>query len=137
MKTKINKLIPYLNFEGNCEEALNYYKDILSGTVEILVRYDHSPIIVSDNFKDKVLHGRLTFGDLEIFASDIYPESPAKKNSSDVALSLEVSDVENGIKIFDLLAEAGTVLVPFKKQFWGGWHGSAIDKYGIRWMVNC
>lgn len=36
MKTKINKLIPYLNFEGNCEEALNYYKDILGGTVEIL-----------------------------------------------------------------------------------------------------
>lgn len=136
MKAKINKLTPYLNFDGNCEEALNYYKDILGGTVDILARYDNSAIVVTENFKNKVLHGRLTFGDLELFASDIFSEGHTGKNRRNIALSLEVPDVENGKKLFSRLAEAGKVGVPFEKQYWGGWHGNVTDKYGTRWMVN-
>lgn len=137
METKIKDLIPYLNFEGNCEEALNYYKDILGGRVEIQTRYDNPAMNAPEDYKNKVLHGRLYFGDKAIYASDIFPGKKAHKNSGDVQLSLDVSDPETGKKIFDQLAEGGKTGLAFEKQFWGDWHGNLTDKFGIRWMVNC
>lgn len=137
MEPKVTRLIPYLNFEGNCEEALNYYKDILNGRIEIQSRYDNPAMKAPENYKDKVLHGRLYFGDLVIYASDVFPGGTAQNGSGDVALSLDVADVATGKNVFDQLAADGKVHVPFEKQFWGSWHGNLTDKYGIRWMVNC
>lgn len=136
METKVNKLIPYLHFEGNCEEALNYYKDILGGKVDIQSRYDNPAMKAPEHYREKVLHGRLYFGDLAIYASDVFPGGQTQKSSGDVALSLDAPDAATGKKIFDRLAEGGKVGVPFEKQFWGDWHGNLTDKYGIRWMVN-
>jgi PhnB protein len=137
MGLKVTGLIPYLNFEGNCEEALNYYKDILNGTIEIRSRYDNPAMKAPENYKNKVLHGRLHFGDLLIYASDVFPGGKTQKSSGDVALSLDVPDPETGKKIFDQLAADGKAHVAFEKQFWGDWHGNLTDKYGMRWMVNC
>lgn len=137
MENKITNIIPYLNFEGNCEEALNFYQSVFGGRVEIQTRYDNPQMEAPENYKNKVLHGRLYFGNLAIYASDIFPGKKAAKNSGDVQLSLDVADIETGKKIFDQLAEGGKVGLAFEKQFWGQWHGNLIDKYGIRWMVNC
>ncbi|TAM97483.1 MAG: VOC family protein [Chitinophagaceae bacterium] len=137
MKDKITNIIPYLNFEGNCEEALNFYQSVLGGKVEIQSRYDNPAMSAPENYKNKVLHGRLYFSDLAIYASDIFPQTKAAKSSGDVQLSLDVTDPETGKKIFDQLAAGGKIGIAFEKQFWGQWHGNLIDKYGIRWMVNC
>lgn len=137
METKVNRLIPYLNFEGNCEEALNFYQTILGGSVEIQSRYDNPQMKAPEEYKNKILHGRLYFGDLAIYASDVFPGKKAYGNSGDVQLSLDVPDPETGKKIFDRLVAGGKVGVAFEKQFWGDWHGNLTDKYGIRWMVNC
>ncbi|MGH2645115.1 MAG: VOC family protein [Chitinophagaceae bacterium] len=137
MENNIQNLIPYLNFEGNCEEALNFYKTIFDGRVEIQSRYDNPQMKAPADYKNKVLHGRLYFGDLVIYASDIFPGKHASKNSGDVQFSLEVTDPGYGKNIFNQLAEGGKTGVAFEKQFWGQWHGNLIDKYGIRWMVNC
>ncbi len=129
----------YLNFCGNCEEALNHYAKVFDGKVTIVNRYDNPAMNAPKEFQDKVLHATLEFGGLTIMASDIMPRSPGEtgKGSGDAALSLDVSDSDSGKKIFDRLADGGKVGVPFQKQFWGAWHGNLRDKYGIRWMVNC
>lgn len=136
MEAKKHELIPYITFDGNCEEALNYYAGILGGTVEIQSRYDNPAMKAPENYRNKVLHARLHFNGLAIYASDGYPGSRAQKSSGDVALSLSFPDVETSKKVFDKLAAGGKVGIPFEKQFWGDWHGNLEDKYGIKWMVN-
>lgn len=130
------QLIPYLHFEGDCEEALNRYQEILGGEVEIQNRYDDPNMDAPDNYKDKVLHARFYFGENILMASDVLPGQSAEKSSGDVALSISVDDVDEAQAIFDSLAEDGSIGVAFEKQFWGDWHGNLTDRYGIRWMVN-
>lgn len=131
------KLVPYLSFQGNCEEALGFYNAILDGVVAIEQRYDIPEMQAPEEYRDKVLHASLQFGDNTILASDTFPGQTTKKTSGDVSLSVLIDDREKGRKIFDALAEGGTVHHVYEKQFWGDWHGSLTDKYGIHWMVNC
>lgn len=129
------KLIPYLNFQGNCEEALNTYKDIFGGEIDTVNRYDNPAMNAPDEYKDKILHARFHFGGNTIYASDVFPGSSIKKGG-DVAMSLSLSDLERANRIFDRLAEGGKIGVPFEKQFWGDRHGNLTDRFGIHWMVN-
>lgn len=129
-------LIPYLHFKGNCEEALNRYREILGGSVEVVNRYDRPEMEAPDDYKDKVLHARYHFGDNTIMASDVFPGQPTRKSSGDVALSVTIDDLERAREVFSALAEGGEVHHPFDKQFWGDWHGNLTDRYGLRWMVN-
>jgi PhnB protein len=136
MSNTATALIPYLHFGGNCEEALHFYAQVLGGTVEITQRYDNPAMNAPEDYKQKVLHGRLHFGDLHIYASDVFPGQGVAQSSGDAALSLAFTDPDMGKQVFGLLAEGGKVGVPFEKQFWGEWHGNLVDRYGIRWMVN-
>ena len=130
-------LIPYLHFQGTCEEALNNYKEILGGTVEIQERYDNPAMNAPDDYKDKVLHASFSFGQNTIMASDVFPGQSADKGTGDASLSISVDDPDQGKKIFDALAEGGKIGIAYEKQFWGAWHGNLTDRFGVRWMVNC
>jgi PhnB protein len=128
------QLIPYLYFNGNCEEALNTYKDILLGEIEIIERYDNPAIKVPEEYRDRILHAVLKFGDNRLFASDVMPGYSS--GNPNIALSLTIMDLENSKEIFRKLSENGEIKVPYQKQFWGEWHGNLIDRFGIFWMVN-
>ena len=130
-------LMPYLSFLGNCEEALNFYKDILNGRIEIASRYDNPAMNAPEDFKNKILHASFYFGSHMLFASDIMPGKQIEKWQSNIALSLGFHDEGLAADVFDRLSSGGKIHVPFKKQFWGDWHGNFTDRYGIRWMVNC
>ena len=129
-------LVPYLHFNGNCEEALNLYARLLDGKAEVHERYDNPAMNAPDDYKNKALHASLQFGESVILASDVFPGSSFSRGSGDTALSITLNDAEKAKKIFAQLAEGGEVMVPFDKQFWGAWHGNLRDKYGVRWMVN-
>ena len=131
------ELIPYLSFNGNCEEALNTYQEILDGTVDIQTRYDNPAMKAPDNYKNKVLHARFHFASQTIYASDAFPGSEVNTQNNNIALSLDVPDAEKAKQVFRQLSEGGKVRVPFEKQFWGEWHGNFTDRFGINWMVNC
>lgn len=139
MSNPVKGLTAYLNFMGNCEEALNFYARVLDGKATIRQRYDNPAMNAPEEFRDKVLHASLEFGPVTILASDIMKQRQGTPTSGtgDAALSLDVTDSNEGKRIFDLLAEGGKQGVPFEKQFWGGWHGNLTDRYGVRWMVNC
>ena len=132
------KLVPYLNFNGDCEEALNSYKEILNGKIEIVNRYDNPAMNAPEDYKNKILHARFYADGIEFFASDVMPGKEGDtSNNSRIAMSLSIDNPEDATVIFEKLAQIGKVRVPFKKQFWGDWHGNLVDKYGIAWMVNC
>jgi len=132
------QLIPYLMYAGNCEEALNFYKSILGGNLEIRSRYDNPNMNVPADYKNKVLHARLGIGGgFTLFGSDNFPGKPTHKTSGDVSLSLIFTgDLERAKTAYEKLAEGGKAGLPFAKQFWGDWHGNLVDKYGFNWNIN-
>jgi PhnB protein len=136
MTSNAIQLMPYLHFSGECEEALNAYQQILGGEIQVVNRYDNPAMNAPEDYKNKILHAVFTFSGNTIFASDTMPGKSITRGTGDVALSLSFPTPEEGQRAFDALAAIGKVQIPFKKQFWGAWHGNLTDQFGIRWMVN-
>ena len=129
------KLIPYLNFAGNTEEALNYYQEVFNGTIHDLNRFgDMFP--PEANYKDKIMHARLEFGDNMLMFSDGMPGSPIDHGNG-IYLSIGLNDEVQARSIFDQLGEGGRITMPLEIQFWGALFGQVMDKFGISWMINC
>ena len=131
------EMMPYLSFQGNCEEALHFYQKILGGEVEIVSRYDNPAMNAPENYKNKILHSVYKFGKYAVFASDVMPKNQHDNLQANIALSLGLHDEKKSAEIFEALSAGGKIHVPFKKQFWGDWHGNFADRFGIRWMINC
>lgn len=130
------KLFPYLNFRGNCEEALKFYKEALNGEIIQLGRYGESPMKSPEEFKDKIIHGRLQFGDALIMASDAMGER-AVNTGDNISLSVDCDDDQQLEGVFSKMAAGGKITMPLQEQFWGAKFGMLTDKFGIHWMFNC
>ena len=129
---------PYLNFDGQCAEAFRFYAQVLGGTIEAMMTHGESPIAgeVPPGWHDRILHARLVVGDQVLLASDSPPEQYQKPQGLYVSLSIDKpADAQ---RIFDALAENGTVTMPFEKTFWAaGGFGMLVDRFGTPWMINC
>ncbi len=129
------KLHPYLFFDGRCEEAMVFYKDVLGGKITTEMRYRDAPpdLEFPDDMKEKIMHMTLEASDLVLMACD----SPNEVNlGSHAHLSLSITSEEEALAIFNSLAEDGEITMPFADTFWGGRFGMITDKYGIQWMVS-
>lgn len=125
---------PYLTFNGNCQEAMTFYQQVLGGELEIMP-FEGSPADVPDDYKHKVMHAALRFGQAVIMASDGMPDSEAVMGDA-TNISLTTPDVVEGERLFNGLSNGGTILMPFEEMFWGDKFGMLIDKFGVRWMVS-
>jgi PhnB protein len=131
------KLNPYLNFPGNAEEVVNFYKNALDGEVVMLSRFGESPMPVDDDWKQKIMHARIVFGgDNIIMISDARKGALISTNGN-IQLSIGLDDEAKTQEIFNKLAEGGKVTLPLAKQFWGDLFGMLQDKFGVDWMLNC
>ena len=128
-------LVPYLHFNGEAEEVLNFYKDVFNGEVIALNRYADSPMQVNEDWKNKIIHSRIKFGDNIIMISDSHNGQLASKEGN-IQLSVEVDDEKKIEEVFNKLAEGGKVTMPLAKQFWGATFGMLQDKFGVNWMFN-
>jgi PhnB protein len=126
---------PYLNFNGNCEEAINFYKDVLGGELLFIQRYGESPMsgMADDN---KVMHCTLKIGDSHIMASD-NPEGQPASVGSNISLAIGSNDPAGAESMFNKLADGGSVTMPMQQTFWAERFGMLTDKFGINWMFNC
>lgn len=131
------QLIPYLTFNGDCEEAFKFYEQTLGGKIESLSKFSGSPAAeyAPPEFGDKVLHASMRIDDQVLMASDAPPPRYVKPQGISVSISLD--DRDEGERVFNALAEGGTVQMPFGKTFWAEGFGICIDRFGIPWMVNC
>ena len=131
------KLNPYLNFAGNAEEAVHFYKNALGGEVVMLNRFGESPMPGDDDWKQKIMHARIVFGgDNILMISDTMKGNEISTNGN-IQLSIGLDDEAKTHEIFNKLAEGGRVTMPLAKQFWGDVFGMLKDKFGINWMLNC
>ncbi|WPP53031.1 VOC family protein [Catalinimonas niigatensis] len=129
---KVN-LNPYLFFDANCREAMQFYQNIFGGelTVQTFGELDKS---TPEDLKDRVMHANLMGGEVEFFASDAMDSSPL--GSGKISMTLHGSDEEKLRKMFEQLSEGGKVNQALERQVWGDIYGDLIDKYDVNWMVN-
>ncbi len=131
------KLLPYLFFYGRCVEALDFYKGALGGTYEAsFVRdspvRDHMP----PGSDDRVMHASFTAGDLTFLASDGRESKAIEPDAGNISLCIEAAAAAEGDRIFNALADGGTVSMPLADAFWGGRFGTLVDRFGVEWMVT-
>jgi PhnB protein len=124
---------PYLFFNGNAKEAMEFYKTVFGGELDVSTMADSPPEAQMPGTKPTdVMHASLK-GPVNLMASD---SSKASDKMAKVELSLGGTDEVQMRKIFEGLAEGGEVRMPLEKQFWGDTFGMLTDKYGVDWMMN-
>lgn len=131
-------LNPYLNFDGKCEEAFEFYRSIFGGEFQDLSRFSEMPGgDQDDGDSDRLIHVALPIGDGQVLmGSDTRSDMPAPSAGDAVHVNIAPDDEDESRRIFEALAEGGTVTMPYERQFWGADFGMCTDKYGINWMVN-
>jgi PhnB protein len=129
------ELTPYLNFEGNAEEVLNFYRDALDGEIVMISRYKDAPMPSDEDWKNKIMHARLKFGKSLVMISD-GPKDFKTTFNGNIQLSIEVEDENKMEEVFNKLAAGGKITLPLQKQFWGAKFGMLIDKFGTGWMLS-
>lgn len=131
---------PHINFNGNAEEAFNFYKSVFGGEFSQVVRFkDLSGVEfpVSEHEADKIMHIALPIGKSVLMANDV-PEilgrTNENENRSKIVISAESKDEAD--KIFSGLSAGGQIEMPISDSPWGTYFGMFRDKYGIEWMVE-
>jgi PhnB protein len=130
------QLITYVSFAGNCEEAINFYKEALGAQIIQISHMGDGQMEVPENLKDKVMHARLQVGENVLYMSDTFdPASVVQGNN--ISLSLQPETIAETEDLFNKLSAGGAVKMPLQDTFWGARFGMFTDKFGIHWMLNC
>ncbi len=128
------KLITYLNFDGNCRQAFEFYQSILGGEL-IMMPFGDTPMAAeSPEHNDKIAHACLMGDGWHLMASDCPPEYFTKMQG--MTASLHFENATDARKMFDTLSKDGQVTMPFEETFWSPGYGMFTDKFGTPWMIN-
>lgn len=129
---------PYLNFEGKAEEAFTFYQSILGGELFIQKMSDAPGTEqLPEEEKHYVMHASLPIGNNVLMASDcLKSQGHVLQVGNNNYISLSPDSREEADRIFQALAEGGTVEMPLDDMFWGDYFGSLKDKFGVQWMIN-
>ena len=126
-------LTPYILFNGNCEEALNFYATALQGEIKTLSRYEGTPAGSMSADKQKIMHSYFVAGGIAFMAADA---DDGAVNSGMVHLCIDFRSSEEEQKVFEALSEGGKVTLPLEDTFWGARFSMLTDRFGIKWMLN-
>jgi PhnB protein len=131
------QLIAYLTFNGQCEAAFKFYEKCLGGKIVAMMTHAGTPAEAQTppEWRNKILHARLTVGDAVLMASDAPPGHQEPSKGFSVHIGTE--DPAEADRVFNALAQNGTMRMPIAKTFWAERFGMLIDQFGTPWMVNC
>jgi PhnB protein len=131
---------PYINFNGNAEEAFNFYKSVFGGELGNIVRFkdlETPEFPVAEEDADKIMRIVLPIGENTLIANDV-PKSlgPVNENENRSKIAVTAESREEAEKIFAGLSEGGSVEMPMDESPWGTFFAMFRDKYGIEWTVE-
>ena len=132
-------IYPYLQFKGNCKEALDYYANVFETTYKAMTygdvpieKHPYHPIM--DDISTNILYAEMrVFDTLILFEDNISQEV---KGGNTLVLTMRLKDEALLRKYFDRLAKDGKVLMPISQFFWSDAYGIVVDKFGIEWKFN-
>ncbi|HET8737613.1 MAG TPA: VOC family protein [Pricia sp.] len=134
------KVNPYLNFDGQAEEAFQFYRSVFGGEFTANMKMSEAPESekLPKEEQNRTMHISLPLGgDIVLMASDIVPSAGhtlVKGNNN--YISLHPDSREDADRLFNGLSKGGEIEMPMQDQFWGDYFGSFVDKFGIGWMIN-
>ncbi len=131
---------PHINFNGNAQEAFNFYKSVFGGEFSKIIRFKDlaSPEFpVPPSEADKIMHIALPIGKSVLMANDV-PEGMGRTNENEnrSKISISAESRQEADKLFNGLSAGGTIEFPMGDSPWGSYFGMFRDKYGIEWMVE-
>jgi PhnB protein len=139
-KKKMKKADPYLYFNGNTEEAFNFYKSVLNVEITEILRFgdiEGNPMGVPEEDLSKIAHIALPLGDTMLLGTDqVNSMGPPLTIGNNFYITLAPDSAEEAENVFNGLSAAGKVLVPLKEEFWAEKYGMCVDKFGVQWMIN-
>lgn len=131
----------YLNFNGDCEQAFNFYKSVFGGEFTYIGRFGDMP--PSDEYtmpeadRNKIMHVSLPIGKSVLMGSDTGGDwAPSFVQGNNFAVSITAASKDEADTIFNALSEGGKVTMPMDNTFWGDYFGMLTDKFGINWMMS-
>ena len=130
---------PYLNFNGNTEDAFQFYKSVLGGEFVQVMRFKDVPgnDQIPAGEENKIMHIALPIGNGNILmGTDVSSNMPPVTFGTNFSISISPETEEEARKIFNGLSDGGDIMMPLEKQFWGDWFGLLKDKFGVQWMMN-
>jgi PhnB protein len=131
------QLNPYLHFNGQCEDAFKFYETCLGGKITFMMPHEGTPVAdqVPAEWGKKILHATLNIGEDVLLGADSPPNHYQKPQGFSVSIS--TNDPAEADRVFNALAENGTVQMPIQETFWAVRFGMVTDRFGIPWMINC
>jgi len=136
----MKSLNPYLNFNGNAEEAFNFYKSVFGGEFAMVMRfrevegYDNLP----EEIQNKIMHIALPVGNGTMLMASDSIESLGQKHiqGNNHYFMLGADSKEEADELFAKLSVNGSIEMPLQDTFWGDYYGSFTDQFGIQWMID-
>ena len=126
----------YLTFDGNCQEAFEFYRKVFGGEFQVFSTFGEGPedSSLSDADKDRIMHVSLSIGTTVLMGSD--SNAGATVNQGDnFSLSVTMDRKDECDELLTRLATGGSITMEMQEQFWGSYFGMCVDKFGINWMV--
>jgi PhnB protein len=130
------RLNTFLNFGGNCEEALRFYEQHLGGRITMLMRRAEHPNQPATwpGWENSIQYALIDLGETEVMASDVPPDRFQPMRS--VYLSLTVDNASEAERIWTLLSDGGQIFMPMEETFFAIRFGQLRDKFGTSWMIS-
>jgi PhnB protein len=127
------KMNTYVNFDGRCAEAFRYYEKHLGAKVGMMMMHGQSPdqTRVNPDWRDAVLHARISIGGAELMAADIPHAEPMRS----AYLTLGMDSDSEAERVFSALSDGGQVLMPMQETFFASRFGQVRDRFGMNWMI--
>ena len=127
--------VPYLHFNGNAREAMEFYADVFGATDLEISPYSEAPPELGMPATDAVFHAQFSVNGQHLMAADAMPGAPYNPQAS-VSVSFSLSDVDEGQGIFENLSEGGEIVMPYAATFFTAGFGMCKDKFGTHWMIS-
>ena len=128
------KVQAYLAFNGNCQEALQFYGELFGAEIKNRVTYEDKKIDVPASYRHQLQHAELKGAGVHFMAYDASPDTPIN-HGNQIHMSVDIEQTQDAEQLFEQLSAEGRVHDDFKEREWG-YFGRCTDKYGISWMVN-
>lgn len=127
----------HVDFNGQCQEAFEYYAEHLGGVIRTMQRYTDSPAAASvlPDWQQKIIHANISLEGIELAGTDLPPEQYQAPRGFYLLLGVNTANTVRSI--FDKLAVKGRVIMLPQKTFWSPCYGVVVDRFSVPWKINC
>jgi PhnB protein len=126
----------YLSFDGNCRQAMSFYRECLATELEVN-SYPGASGQPSSDPAAKIMHSQLMRGGAPILMASDTPQPGSLQPGNNISVSIDCDSLGEADRVFAALSRGGEVRMPLMDAPWGARFGMLTDQFGIRWLINC